>query len=79
MSQTPVLEPEIGEDKDPHKLKIKITNIGNGLARNIIAKIPKVGIQMAFGSDLLPRKHERYKQLTLDIHVDFEAGKKSSI
>jgi hypothetical protein len=73
-SQIPVLEPEITDVENPHLLRLAIKNIGNGLAKNIKIKLSYIEHEIPFGTDLLPRKFQDFKMITLDLDVPFQGG-----
>jgi len=55
-AQVPILVPILNDVSDPHTLRFKIENIGNGLAKNIKVKIKPINQTVPFDSDLLPKK-----------------------
>lgn len=73
ISQIPVLQPTITDVDNPHLLKLQITNIGNGLAKHIRAKLSTSNEEMLFGSDLVPRKHQDFVVLTWEVDLIFES------
>ena len=74
MSQMPVLSLKMLSASDPHVLEMTIENIGNGIAKNIKARVLPIDVEVSFGSDLVPRKYQDYIFLTLKQIIDFENG-----
>lgn len=71
ISQIPILEPEITDVTDPKILKLSIINIGNGLAKNIKIRIIPVNQEISFETDLLPRKFQDFRAVTLTQEIKF--------
>jgi hypothetical protein len=74
MSQIPILEAYVGDVSDSHVLYIKIQNVGNGIAKNITAKLLPMNEDISFGSDLMPRKYSEFNELYFKTPLIFNNG-----
>lgn len=74
INQIPVLRPEIIDPSNPNLVRLKIVNIGNSIAKNVVLKVPAINETLKFESDLVPRQIPDYQFFTADIKVNFENG-----
>lgn len=71
-SNLPILVPFITDSSNPHLLKLKIINNGNGIAKNIVMKLHVASNEPA--TDLLPRKFNDFLQIEWEVDLNFDNG-----